>query len=148
MLTTTLQTLFRRDLEKLKHEIELYQVEQNIWKIDKNITNSAGNLCLHLVGNLNTYLGVPFGNTGYVRNRDLEFSNKDVPKTELVRMVEDTIVVVKQSLENITPQQLQEDYPMEVFDYKMTTEFFLVHLVGHLTYHLGQVNYHRRLLDV
>ena len=147
MLLTSLQTLFQRDLQKLKQEIELYQQESNIWKVEPNITNSAGNLCLHLVGNLNQFIGKILGGTDYVRNREAEFADKDVPRSVLVGMVEETIQVVAASLQKVSPEQLQEPYPLEVFGYPMTTEFFLVHLAMHLDYHLGQVNYHRRLLD-
>lgn len=77
----TLKILFYRDLTRLKTEIELYQNENYIWKTPKEITNSAGNLCLHLVGNLNTYIGSAIGNTNYIRNRELEFSSKDIPKS-------------------------------------------------------------------
>ena len=148
MLLTSLQTLFQRDLQKLKQEIELYQQESNIWKVEPNITNSAGNLCLHLVGNINHFIGKILGGTDYVRNREAEFADKDVPRTVLVGMVEETIQVVAASLQKVSPEQLQEPYPLEVFGYPMTTEFFLVHLAMHLDYHLGQINYHRRLLDV
>jgi len=147
MLIQTLKTLFERDLKKLKQEIESYQDEKNIWMIDKSIANSAGNLCLHLVGNLNTFIGVQFGKTGYIRNRELEFSQKDVPRIELVKKIDETIMVVANSLDKIKTEQLSEDYPIVVFSEKMSTEYFLVHLATHLAYHLGQVNYHRRLLD-
>ena len=53
MLIEVLNSIFERDLVKLKLEIELYQDENSIWAVDKRISNSAGNLCLHLVGNLN-----------------------------------------------------------------------------------------------
>ena len=139
--------MFRRDLEKLRSEIELYKNEKSIWRVERNIANSAGNLCMHLVGNLNTYIGAEFGKTGYVRDRPLEFSIKDVPRQELIQKVNDTIAVVEESLDTIKPEQLLEDYPQQVFDYKMTTGYFLIHLATHLSYHLGQINYHRRLLD-
>lgn len=147
MLTQTLKILFQRDLKKLKQEIESYRDEKKIWITDKNILNSAGNLCLHLVGNLNTYIGAEFGKTGYIRNRELEFSQKDLPKIELVKKIDETISVVEKSLDNIKDEQLNEEYPILVFAEKTTTEYFLVHLATHLAYHLGQVNYHRRLLD-
>jgi len=148
MLIETLQRLFTRDLNKLKSEIELYRNEKNIWRTDEGIANSAGNLCLHLIGNLNAYIGAELGNTGYIRQRDLEFSLKDIPRQELARRIEDTILVVNQSLEKITDMDLEQEYPVMVFDHKMSTEYFLVHLSSHFTYHLGQVNYHRRLLDI
>lgn len=147
MILQTLKTLFNRDLDKLKFEIESYEFEKQIWAIDKNISNSAGNLCLHLVGNLNTYIGAEIGKTGYVRNRPLEFSLKDIPKSELIQKVEDTISVVNNALNNLTEADLETIYPQIVFEKEMTTGFFLIHLSTHLAYHLGQINYHRRLLD-
>ena len=80
MTIEILKSLYNRDLNKLKIEIESYQNEESLWKIDENISNSGGNLCLHLLGNLNTYIGAELGETGYVRQRDLEFSLKDIPK--------------------------------------------------------------------
>lgn len=144
----SLKTLFLRDLNKLRKEIELYKDERKLWIIDKNISNSAGNLCLHLIGNLNTYVGKELGGTAYIRNRDLEFSQKDIPQAELLKQIDETIVVVDKALDKVTDQQLEEEYPVIVFADKMTTGFFLIHLVAHLDYHLGQINYHRRLLDV
>lgn len=147
MLTQTLKTLFRKELEKLKREIELYQEESKLWIIKKAITNPGGNLCLHLIGNLNNYIGKELGHTGYIRNRDLEFSQKGVPRDELLKKIDGTVRMVEQVLDTITDQQLEEEYPVIVFAEKMTTGFFLVHLLAHLSYHLGQINYHRRLLD-
>lgn len=144
----SLKTLFLRDLNKLRKEIELYKDERKLWIIDKNIANSAGNLCLHLVGNLNTYIGKELGGTAYIRNRDLEFSQKDIPQAELLKQIDETTMVVDKALDTVTDQQLEQEYPVIVFTDKMTTGFFLVHLVAHLDYHLGQINYHRRLLDV
>jgi len=147
MLSETLKNLYIRDLQKLKQEISLYKQEQKIWYIEKEILNSAGNLCLHLVGNLNTYIGKELGNTGYVRNRDLEFSQKDISRDELIQKVEDTIRVVDKTMSQLKEEQLKEEYPVLVFREKTSTEYMLVHLATHLGYHLGQVNYHRRLLD-
>ncbi|QLC65673.1 DinB family protein [Flavobacterium sp. LPB0248] len=147
MSIETLKTLFNRDLNKLKIEIESYQNENSIWAIDKNISNSAGNLCLHLIGNLNTYIGAEIGKTDYVRNRPLEFSLKDIPKAELISKIENTINVINNSLDSLTETDLEKIYPQIIFEKEMTTGFFLIHLSTHLAYHLGQINYHRRLLD-
>lgn len=146
MLIETLKSLFNRDLNKLKLEIESYETESRIWEIDKNISNSAGNLCLHLIGNLNTYIGAELGKTGYIRNRELEFSLKDIPKSELINKIEATIVVVNNALDSLNEADLEFIYPQIVFEKEMTTGFFLVHLCTHLAYHLGQINYHRRLV--
>ena len=147
MVIETLQKIFKRDLEKLKQEIASYRNESNLWKVDKSIANSSGNLCLHLVGNLNVYIGAEIGKTGYVRNRDLEFSLKNIPQAQLVKMIEDTIVVVEDGLNKLNENDLEREYPLLVFKEKTSTGYFLIHLTVHLGYHLGQVNYHRRLLD-
>lgn len=147
MLIKTLQLLFARDLQRLKNEIASYQNEQQLWYVEKGIANSGGNLCLHLIGNLNTYIGRGLGNIEYVRNREQEFSLKGVPKSELTARIEDTIQRVEKALAGLTETALQNDYPELVWEEKTSIEYLLVHLAGHLTYHLGQINYHRRLLD-
>jgi len=146
-MTASLTSLFLRDLNKLKQEIESYQNETNLWKTETNISNSAGNLTLHIVGNLSHFVGAVLGNSGYVRNRELEFSLKDVPRMELIQQIEKTIETVTITLERLSDEDLQKPYPLEPLGYGMTTEYFLIHLFGHLSYHLGQINYHRRLLD-
>jgi uncharacterized damage-inducible protein DinB len=148
MTIEILKSLYNRDLQKLKVEIESYQNEESLWKTDKKILNSGGNLCLHLLGNLNTYIGAELGESGYVRHRDLEFSLKDIPKTELLEKIESLIEIVDSTLANLSEEDLKKDYPTEALGYQMTTEYFLIHLLSHLNYHLGQINYHRRLLDI
>lgn len=142
-----LKKLFSRDLHKLLTEIQAYRNENTIWKTEKEIFNSAGNLCLHLIGNLNTYIGRELGRTGYVRNRELEFSQKNVPRIELLDNVRKTIDVVDNSLGALNEGALEKEYPVLVFEEKTSTGYLLVHLAMHLSYHLGQINYHRRLMD-
>jgi uncharacterized damage-inducible protein DinB len=125
----------------------LYKKESHIWTVQKGVTNSAGNLCLHIVGNLNTYIGNTYGNANYIRNRELEFSLKDIPKTELLKQIEDAIILVDRSLDTISEAALRMEFPVIVLETKTTTEFILIHLSTHLSYHLGQINYHRRLLE-
>lgn len=148
MCTETLIKIFNRDLNKLKIEIKAYKDEKTLWVLKDGISNSAGNLCLHIVGNLNHFIGAEFGNTGYIRQRNLEFSLKDVPKTELIKKINETIIVVENALKLLTTEDLQKEYSRRAFEEKMTTEFFITHLASHLAYHLGQINYHRRLIDL
>jgi uncharacterized damage-inducible protein DinB len=148
MLTQTLNTIFTRDLNKLQQEIAAYTNEQALWLVDKGIANSGGNLCLHLLGNINTYIGAVIGNSGYVRNRPLEFTETGIAKADLLQRIDATIAVVNNAFAQLTEEDLPKEYPMLVFEQPMTYEFFLVHLAAHLSYHLGQINYHRRLLDV
>ena len=138
--------LFNRDLTRLKLEIELFESEESLWKAKGDISNSAGNLCLHIVGNLNHFIGAIIGSTGYVRNRDAEFSDRDISKEKLMAMVDETEKVVSQVLHQFDPSLLKKIYPIQVFGEDMTYEFFLIHLLAHLDYHMGQINYLRRLL--
>jgi hypothetical protein len=147
MLTATLKLIFERDLNKLKLEVEAYQNEANLWLIEGAILNSSGNLCLHLIGNLNAYIGAELGNTGYIRDRPFEFSGKHIPKQDLIQKIDQTLSMIKNTLESLSDEELKQDYPKIVFKEKMSVEYFLIHLTTHLTYHLGQINYHRRLLD-
>jgi uncharacterized damage-inducible protein DinB len=146
-LIDVLRALFRRDLRRLTTEVEAYRDERALWRTDAAVRNSAGNLCLHLVGNLNTYIGAVLGKTDYVRDRDAEFSAKDVPRADLIRSVEATAFVVDAALARLTDAELEQEFPLLVFAEKTTTQFLLVHLATHLAYHLGQINYHRRFFD-
>ncbi|WP_253404035.1 DinB family protein [Pontibacter sp. HSC-36F09] len=139
--------IITRDLDKLYKEIQAFEQEENLWKVKGHVTNPAGNLCLHLVGNLNTYIGAILGQSGYVRNRDAEFSLRNIPKKELLEQITKVKHTVARTLAHLTPEQLQESYPEQVLGYEMTVSFFLLHLCGHLNYHLGQINYLRRMLE-
>ena len=147
MLLETLTALFERDLSQLKTEISSYQSEEALWPVDKDVANSGGNLALHLVGNLKTFVGKELGGTGYVRDRDFEFAGKGLTKSQLVSQIDETIEVVVATLKKLSEEDLKKDFPLVVLGKKTSTEYMLVHLATHLSYHLGQVNYHRRLLD-
>lgn len=138
--------LFERDITKLKEELSSFKDEANIWNTLPGVTNTAGNLALHLIGNLNHFIGATLGNTGYVRQRDLEFSTKGTPRAALVAELDAVLVIVKQVLGSLTEEQLQQPFPFEMFG-KRDTAFYLLHFYGHLAYHLGQVNYLRRMLE-
>ena len=141
-----IKSLLLRDLTTLANEITQYGKESDLWIVKPGINNCAGNLCLHLCGNLKHFIGAILGNSGYQRERDKEFSEKDLPKSDLLQNIEETKDSISLALSNLDDSILAKEYPIEMFGGKITTGFFLVHLHGHLNYHLGQVNYHRRLL--
>ena len=147
MLNDVLIQLYERDLNKLKTEIGRYANEADLWEKPGDVPNSAGNLTLHLIGNLKHYFGTVLGGTDYVRVRDLEFSDSGVAREELLTGIEETLDVVKTTLATLTSDDLAKTYPIEVFGHPMTTEYFIVHLAGHLNWHLGQISYHRRVLS-
>lgn len=146
MLTTILTEIFERDLNKLIEEINLYKDEDQLWLIKDGIGNSAGNLCLHLIGNLNHFIGATLGNTGYVRHREDEFALKNIPRQDLVININNVILVVKNTLNKLSAEDIEKDFPLEIFGKTVKTGFMLLHLTTHLSYHLGQINYHRRLI--
>lgn len=147
MLKETFIFLFERDLRKVIDEIKLYKTGDDLWKIENEIPNSAGNLALHLIGNINHYFGANLGNTGYKRERDLEFSDKNVSREIIAENLEKAIEVLKTTLQNLPEERFEEIYPEEFGGQKQKTFGVIVHLLSHLNYHLGQINYHRRLLS-
>jgi len=146
MLTKILSELYERDLAKLRTEIESYSNEADLWKTSEGISNSGGNLCQHLTGNLQHFFGAVLGGTGYARNRDAEFASKGTTKADLLADIDVAEKSVKETLEKLSDEDFAKTYPIEVFGQPMTTGYFLTHLATHLNYHLGQINYHRRLL--
>ncbi|MES2330598.1 MAG: DinB family protein [Bacteroidota bacterium] len=146
MLTENLAKLFERDIQRLKTEIDAYHDEKKLWIALPGTSNPGGNLCLHLLGNLQHYIGGVLGRSGYVRDRPKEFSNKDIPVAELTTMIDHTVSVVTKTIRSLDKETLAADYPEKVFEYDMTAEYFLLHLLAHLNYHLGQINYHRRMI--
>ena len=145
-MTTIIASLFERDLNKLIEEINLYKNEEDVWKIKDGISNSGGNLTLHLIGNLNHFIGATLGSTGYVRERDKEFSLKNIPRMQLTEDLKKTIEVIKNILPGLSTEDLEKDFPVPINNKTSSTSYVLLHLLAHLSYHLGQVNYHRRLI--
>lgn len=140
-----LSAIFKKQLEQLEKEIALYQ-EDLLWTIRPGIINSGGNLALHLVGNLNHYVGAILGKTGYMRNRENEFSANNILSAELISMIRETRDMVIEIVNGLPESELAQDYPIVVFDKPMSIQYFILHLSSHLGYHLGQINYIRRIL--
>lgn len=143
----TLLKLFDRDLLRLEEEINLYSTDESIWRVSGTIKNTAGNLCLHLCGNLQHFIGKNLGRITYVRDRENEFAAKGISKADLIAEVQKTRQTVRESLETLKPSVLETEYPEKINDQPVTTVYFLIHLTAHLSYHLGQINYHRRILQ-
>lgn len=138
--------LYEKDISKLIEEISLYKNEEDLWKLEGAILNTAGNLALHLTGSLNYFIGNILGQTGYVRERDKEFSLKDIPQEKLLADLHETKEIVVNTLSQLTEEDLQKDFPLKINSQTMSTADTLVFFLAHLNYHLGQVNYHRRII--
>ena len=136
--------IFDRDLLALRREVEAYSDERELWIRVAGITNVAGNLVLHLAGNLQYYIGSVLGRTGYVRDRPAEFARRDVPRAELLREIEAARSVVKAALEG--PIDVEAEFPESILGMRVRTGDYLIHLATHFAYHLGQLDYHRRIV--
>lgn len=141
-----LATLFRRDLTRLMQELTAFPDETTLWATVPGVTNSAGNLALHLEGNLREYVGRQLGQISYVRQRSQEFHATGVPVQTLLSHIEDLREIVIQVVSGLSLETLEEVYPEAVLGVPLSTRQFLLHLLGHLNYHLGQVDYLRRVL--
>ena len=146
MFSGWLIELLENDLDKLKKEINLYGDEKDLWIVKGEISNSAGNLCLHLIGNLNHIIGHLIGGTGYQRNRELEFSEKNIPRTELNNRIDSLIEVIKKSLLKVNDGDIYKTFPDKVSGKIREYGYTLIYFINHFNYHLGQINYHRRLI--
>jgi uncharacterized damage-inducible protein DinB len=146
MLSEILAELYERDLNKLKAEIEQYSDEADIWRVMGEIANPAGVLCLHIAGNLRHFFGAVLGVSDYVRDRDAEFASRGIARDELLAEVDAALADVRATLGKLSDGDFDKTYPLEVFGKPMKTGYFLTHLTTHLNYHLGQINYHRRLV--
>lgn len=139
--------LYINFLDTLKEEISLYKDEENLWKLSGKISNTPGNLCLHICGNLNHFFGSVIGNTGYIRERDLEFSKKNVKREELLKGIDETKSMMEKIFNSLNLEDVNKIYPIDKFGKNVTYGFIFSRLVSHLSYHIGQINYHRRILD-
>jgi uncharacterized damage-inducible protein DinB len=144
-MITSLQHILLRELRAVRREILAYDDEADLWKTPPGISNSAGTLALHLAGNLRAFIGAHFGNTGYVRNRDAEFALRGVPRSEIIQELDEAMRDVQVGLAAVTEAQFDKPYRTEWLG-TVTVRDFMMHLAVHLGYHLGQIDYHRRLV--
>ena len=139
-----LQTLIARELDALMREVRLYPNDESPWKVVPGCPNTGGNLTLHLVGNLRHFIGAQLGHTGYVRNREAEFSTRGgVSRDDLVKLIDAARTDVRTTLSALDPAVLSQLHAAPG-DRKIETGLWLMHLAVHLGYHLGQIDYHRR----
>ena len=140
-------TVMTRELKALRREVESYPSDAKLWESAEGITNPGGNLVLHLAGNIQYFVGAVLGGNGYKRYRDAEFGSRDLPKTELLREIDGALAAVETGMSKVNDADLKQPFPEAVGGVTPTTGAFLAHLAVHLGYHLGQVDYHRRIIS-
>lgn len=136
---------YQKGIETIKTELEAYPDENKIWATSGEIKNSGGNLCLHIIGNLNHFIGATLGKTGYIRDREAEFSLRGMSRSNLLQQLDTTAVMMEQVMSNLSPADLEANFPFD-FAGKGSTFQYLLYFHGHMQYHLGQINYHRRMI--
>ena len=146
MIAQSFTPWYTRELKKLKEEISLFKNESDLWVLQGDIKNSPGTLTLHLIGNLRHFIGAQLGNTGYVRNRDKEFSDTNIPREKMLHDIDEVIAIVQKVLPTVTDEKFNSEFPIPFLEKTRSTGEILFILYGHLNYHLGQINYQRRLL--
>jgi len=146
MQTADLKTVMARELRALAREVQAYPDDASVWRTFPGIANSAGTLVLHLAGNIQYYLGTRLGGDRYVRDRQAEFARRDVPRRELLAEIDRAIAALERALPRVTDDVMAADYPEPVGGKTLRTGEFLLHLATHLSWHLGQLDYHRRMV--
>ena len=146
MLLQSVAAIFDRDLRALRREVEAYPDDSMLWQEVPGISNTAGTLALHLAGNLQHYLGACLEHTGYVRDRPAEFARRNVPRSELLQQIEAARAAVRALASGAVAPDLEADFPEPIAGKRVTIGDYLVHLTTHFAYHLGQIDYHRRVV--
>ena len=146
MTGQTLAAIITRELRAIERELNAYPTEDQIWQLPTGLPNSAGTLALHAAGNLQHFIGAILGGSSYVRDRDAEFNRRNVPRSELVAELHRAAASVQETLPRIDRATLDAPYPLPVANRRLVTSDFLTHLAAHLAYHVGQLDFHRRIV--
>jgi uncharacterized damage-inducible protein DinB len=146
MIVPAVAAILDRDLQALAREVMAYPDDESLWQLPEGLANSAGTLVLHLTGNVQHFFGAQLGGTGFVRDRPAEFSARGVPRSALLVQIEAARSAVRAAVAKLTDETLTRDFPEVVGGVRVVTGEYLMHLVAHFAYHLGQVDYHRRMI--
>jgi uncharacterized protein DUF1572 len=145
-LLETVRIMLQRELATVRRSIEAYPDEKSIWSTRPGLPNVGGTLALHLAGNLQHYFGALLGKTGYVRHRDLEFSRRDVPRKELLAGLDAAKLAIDTGMKAVSVDRLSDPYPEQLGGHTLTIGEVIVDMESHLAFHLGQLDYHRRVV--
>lgn len=143
-LPAVVEALLTRELRAVKREIESYPDDASVWREIPGMPNTGGTLALHVAGNVRHFFGAILGHDGYRRDRDAEFARRGVPRAELIAGIDAAIASVERTLRGLPGGALDGAYPEPIAKRTVPSAHFIVHLLAHLAYHLGQLDYHRR----
>jgi hypothetical protein len=143
-LAATVRGMILRELAALSRSVELYPDDASPWREAPGVPNRGGTLVLHCCGNLRHYIGARLGGSGYVRDRDAEFTRRDVPRAELLQLIAKTAREVDNALSAVRDGDLDGDFPDIVAGHRVAAREMVMHVCVHLAFHIGQLDYHRR----
>lgn len=143
-LAADLTRLLLRELAAFEREIDLFPDDETLWAVVPGIANPAGTLALHIAGNLQYFVGAVLGGTGYVRNREAEFSARGLTRDGVRAELRAATTAVRHALPGLTDEALRQPYPAAPGGLAVRTDLWLMHLVAHTAFHLGQAGYLRR----
>ena len=147
MTNNEIASHYESDILKLIEEVNSFKNEENLWNTCGTIKNSSGNIALHIIGGLNYLVGAKLSHTGYVRNRDQEFTVKRVDRKIIIEQLQGLLGLIKNTISKMTQEQMESPFPIFFDKENATNDYVLIQLLLHLNYHLGQVNYLRRSLE-
>lgn len=140
----SLRRILLRDIDALRHEIELFSTDEDLWLTLPGTSNPPGALALHICGNLQHFIGATLGGTGYRRNREAEFAARGLPRRHILGEIDRARTAVDETLAGLADNAAVDPYPAPFLDEATTVAAVLTHLSGHLMYHRGQINFARR----
>jgi uncharacterized damage-inducible protein DinB len=121
--------------------------KEQFWRKPYPYGNSIGHLVLHMTGNLSYYIGARVAETGYVRNRDREFTEKQPPsKEEALWAFDRTIAMVVATIRKQTAEDWGKTYTAEREPEAKDRFQIFVRCAGHAYHHVGQIVYLSREL--
>jgi hypothetical protein len=144
--SSELASLFARDLARVARQLDAID-DAHLWQVVPGVTNSAGNLLLHLSGNLREYIGRQIGGVPYQRDRPREFAANQVPRAEISGALAELVELIPAVIGRVEESRWDQMFPENVLGAPLTNRQFVIHLFGHLSYHLGQIDYIRRMLS-
>jgi uncharacterized damage-inducible protein DinB len=143
----TVKSAMIAELEELRDEVRTLAnglSEAQLWQKPLAESNSVGHLILHLTGNLNHFVGAQLGKTGYVREREKEFTDASPPpRSQVFENLDAAVAMFRSVVGGLTEPQLMATHPTEKFGNVLKT---LHHLLAHFAMHRGQMSYIRRLV--
>jgi len=124
------------------HELATPLSDEQFWQKPFSFGNSFGHLVLHLTGNLKYYIGAEMAGTGYVRDRDREFTEADRPsKDEVMKRFDEAVAMVARTVRAQSEKDWALPYTaMREVDAGNRFNIFL-RCASHLHHHLGQMTY-------